>query len=198
MTVGFVAVGIYLAIGVVLGALAGYFGGKVDILISRVIEVVMLFPALFLILTLVALLGRSIYIIMIVIGITGWPSIARLVRGDVLKQRTIEYTLAARALGSPSLRIVFRHILPNALSSVLVAAPFGIASAIITEANLSMLGYGVEPPTPSWGTLLHQGNTNYHYWWLIVVPSIGIFLTVTLFNLVGSGLRNAMDPKLRM
>jgi peptide/nickel transport system permease protein len=198
MTVGFVAVGIYLAIGVVLGALAGYFGGKTDILISRVIEVVMLFPAMFLILTLVALIGRSIYIIMVVIGITGWPSIARLVRGDVLKQRTIEYTLAARALGSPSLRIVFRHILPNALSSVFVAAPFGIASAIIVEANLSMLGYGVEPPTPSWGTLLNQGKDNYHYWWLIVIPSIGIFLTVTLFNLVGSGLRNAMDPKLRI
>ncbi len=197
LTVGFVAVSIYLAIGVVVGAMAGYFGGKTDMLISRVIEVVMLFPALFLILTLVALIGRSIYIIMVVIGITGWPSIARLVRGDVLKQRAIEYTLAARALGSSSLRIVFRHILPNALSPVLVAAPFGIASAIITEANLSMLGYGVEPPTPSWGTLLQQAHVNYSYWWLIVVPSIGIFLAVTLLNLVGSGLRDAMDPKLR-
>ena len=170
MTVGLVAVGIYLAIGIVAGALAGYFGGKTDMLISRVIEVVMLFPSLFLILTLVALIGRSVYIIMIVIGITGWPSIARLVRGEVLKQRAIEYTLAARALGSSSLRIVFRHILPNALSPVLVAAPFGIASAIITEATLSLLGFGVEPPTPTWGMLLHQGHNNYHNWWLILVP----------------------------
>ncbi|HTU24325.1 MAG TPA: ABC transporter permease [Pirellulales bacterium] len=197
MTVGFVAVGIYLALGIVLGALAGYFGGKTDMLVSRVIEVVMLFPSLFLILTLVALIGRSVYIIMVVIGITGWPSIARLVRGEVLKQRAIEYTLAARALGSSSLRIVFRHILPNALSPVLVAAPFGIAGAIITEASLSLLGFGVEPPTPSWGTLLYQGHSNYHNWWLIVVPSVGIFLVVTLLNLVGSGLRDAMDPKLR-
>jgi peptide/nickel transport system permease protein len=198
LTVGIVAVSIYLAIGVVVGALAGYFGGKTDMLISRVIEVVMLFPTLFLILTLVGLIGRSVYIIMVVIGITGWPSIARLVRGEVLKQRAIEYTLAARALGSPSLRIVFRHILPNALSPVLVAAPFGIASAIIVEATLSLLGFGVEPPTPSWGTLLQQGYGNYSYWWLIVVPSIGIFMAVTLLNLVGSGLRDAMDPKLRM
>jgi peptide/nickel transport system permease protein len=198
MTVGFIAVGIYLAIGIVLGALAGFFGGKTDMLISRVIEVVMLFPSLFLILTLVALIGRSVYIIMVVIGITGWPSIARLVRGEVLKQRAIEYTLAARALGSSSLRIVFRHILPNALSPVLVAAPFGIAAAIITEATLSLLGFGVEPPTPSWGSLLQQAHGNYHYWWLIVVPSTGIFLAVTLLNLVGSGLRDAMDPKLRM
>ena len=197
MTVGLVAVSIYLAIGIVLGALAGFFGGKADMLISRVIEVVMLFPSLFLILTLVALIGRSVYIIMVVIGITGWPSIARLVRGEVLKQRAIEYTLAARALGSSNLRIVFRHILPNALSPVLVAAPFGIASAIITEATLSLLGFGVEPPTPSWGTLLHQAHDNYHHWWLIVVPSLGIFLAVTLLNLVGSGLRDAMDPKLR-
>ncbi|HEX4144853.1 MAG TPA: ABC transporter permease [Pirellulales bacterium] len=197
MTVGLVAVSIYLAIGVVLGALAGYFGGKIDMLISRVIEVVMLFPTLFLILTLVALIGRSVYIIMVVIGITGWPGIARLVRGEVLKQRAIEYTLAAQALGSSSLRIVFRHILPNALSPVLVAAPFGIASAIITEATLSLLGFGVEPPTPSWGSLLQQGHGNYTYWWLIVIPSAGIFLAVTLLNLVGSGLRDAMDPKLR-
>ncbi len=197
MTVGLIAVGIYLAVGIVLGALAGFFGGKTDMLISRVIEVVMLFPTLFLILTLVGLIGRSVYIIMIVIGITGWPSIARLVRGEVLKQRAIEYTLAAQALGSSNLRIVFRHILPNALSPVLVAAPFGIASAIITEATLSLLGFGVEPPTPTWGMLLHQGHGNYQNWWLILVPSIGIFLVVTLLNLVGSGLRDAMDPKLR-
>ena len=197
LTVGFVAVGIYVTIGVVIGALAGYFGGKTDMLISRIIEIVLLFPSFFLILTLVGLIGPSIYIIMIVIGVTGWPTIARLIRGEVLKQREIDYTTAARALGASHLRIVFRHILPNAVSPALVAIPFGIAGAIITEAGLSLLGFGVRPPTPTWGTLLEQGRQNYEYWWLIVVPSLAIFLVVTMFNLVGSGLRDAMDPKLR-
>jgi peptide/nickel transport system permease protein len=198
MTVGFVAVGIYVTVGVLLGALAGYFGGWVDMLISRVIEIILLFPSFFLILTLVALIGPNIYIIMVVIGITGWPSIARLIRGEVLKQRAIDYTMAAQALGSSHMRIVLRHILPNSLSPALVAAPFGIAGAIITEAGLSLLGFGVRPPTPTWGTLLRLGNGNYNYWWLIVVPSVAIFITVTVFNLVGNGLRDAMDPKLRI
>ncbi len=198
MTVGFVAVGIYITVGVILGALAGYFGGTLDMLISRVIEIILLFPSFFLILTLVALIGPSIYIIMVVIGITGWPTIARLIRGEVLKQRAIDYTMAAQALGSSHLRIVLRHILPNSLSPALVAAPFGIAGAIITEAGLSLLGFGVRPPTPTWGTLLRLGNGNYTYWWLIVVPSVAIFVTVTVFNLVGNGLRDAMDPKLRV
>jgi peptide/nickel transport system permease protein len=197
LTVGFVAVGIYLAIGIVAGAVAGYFGGPADILISRIIEVVLLFPSFFLILTLVALIGPSIYIIMVVIGITGWPTIARLIRGEVLKQRAMEYVAAAQALGASSGRIIFRHILPNALAPALVAAPFGIADAIVTEAGLSLLGFGVQPPAPSWGALLQQGNDNYAYWWLIVFPALAIFVTVTAFNLVGSGLRDAMDPRLR-
>ena len=198
MTVGFVAVSIYVTIGIIVGALAGYFGGTVDMLVSRVIEVFMLFPTFFLILTLVALLGPSIYIIMVVLGLTGWPTMARLIRGEVLKQRSIDYTMAAQALGASHWRVMFRHILPNALSPALVAAPFGIASAIITEASLSLLGFGVRPPAPTWGTLLGQAHANYHYWWLIVVPSAAIFFTVTVFNLVGSGLRDAMDPKLRV
>jgi peptide/nickel transport system permease protein len=198
MTVGFVAVSIYITIGVMVGALAGYFGGWLDITISRIIEIVLLFPSFFLILTLVALLGRSIYIIMVVIGITGWPTIARLTRGEVLKQRQLDYVVAARALGAPNLRVIFRHILPNALAPALVAAPFGIAGAIITEAGLSLLGFGVRPPAPSWGMLLREGNDNYHYWWLVLIPSVAIFVTVTVFNVVGSGLRDAMDPRLRM
>jgi peptide/nickel transport system permease protein len=198
LTVGFVAVGIYITIGVVIGAIAGYFGGIIDIAISRVIEVVMLFPAFFLILTFVALIGPSIYIIMVVIGFTSWVTIARLIRGEVLKQRSIDYVAAARALGSSHFRILFRHILPNAISPALVSAPFGIAGAIITEAGLSLLGFGVRPPTPSWGTLLRLGNENYTYWWLVVIPSVAMFFTVTVFNLVGSGLRDAMDPRLRM
>lgn len=198
MTVGFVAVGIYVSIGVVLGSIAGYFGGMVDIVISRIIEIVLLFPAFFLILTLVALIGPNVYIIMVVIGITGWPSVARLVRGEVLKQRSLDYTLAAQALGAAHGRIVFRHILPNALSPVFVAVPFGIASAVIIEASLSLLGFGVKPPAPSWGQLLNVATSNYHNWWLIVFPSIAIFVTVTVFNLIGNALRDAMDPRLRI
>lgn len=197
ITVGLVAVGIYLTIGCFFGALAGYFGGRLDMLISRVVEVVLLFPAFFLILTLVALIGPSIYIIMVVIGITGWPTIARLIRGEVLKQRSSDYVSAAQALGFTHARVLFRHILPNSLAPALVAAPFGIAGAIITEAGLSLLGFGVRPPTPSWGTVLKLGSENYLYWWLVVVPSVGIFFTVTIFNLIGSGLRDAMDPRLR-
>lgn len=198
MSVGFVAVGIYMAIGIVIGAIAGYFGGFIDILISRVIEIVLLFPAFFLILTLVALIGPSIYVIMIVIGITGWPRIARLIRGEVLKQRAIDYTEAARSLGASHTRIIFRHILPNAVSPALVAAPFGIASAIIIEAGLSLLGFGVRPPAPSWGAVLQLAHGNYSLWWLIVIPSVAMFFAVTVYNLIGSGLRDAMDPKLRV
>jgi len=197
ITVGLVAVGIYLTIGCLLGALAGYYGGTLDTLISRVIEVVLLFPSFFLILTLVALIGPSIYIIMVVIGITGWPTIARLIRGEVLKQRAADYVGAAQALGLTHSRVIFRHILPNSLAPALVAAPFGIAGAIITEAGLSLLGFGVRPPTPTWGSVLKLGSENYAYWWLVLVPSLAIFFTVTIFNLIGSGLRDAMDPRLR-
>jgi ABC-type dipeptide/oligopeptide/nickel transport system permease subunit len=197
MTVGFVAVSLYVSIGVILGAIAGYFGGGIDILISRIIEIMLLFPSFFLILTLVAMLGPSILIIMFVIGITGWPTVARLIRGEVLKQRSLDYVQAARALGASHPRIIFRHILNNALSPALVAAPFGVASAIVTEAGLSLLGFGVRPPTPTWGILLKLGSANYNYWWLVLVPSIAIFFCVTVFNLVGAGLRDAMDPRLR-
>ncbi|MGQ0637413.1 MAG: ABC transporter permease [Planctomycetaceae bacterium] len=197
ITVGLVAVGIYLLIGCVIGALAGYFGGAVDMVISRVVEVVLLFPSFFLILTLVGLIGPSIYIIMGIIGITGWPSIARLIRGEVLKQRSADYVSAAQALAFTHARIIFRHVLPNSLAPALVAAPFGIAGAIITEAGLSLLGFGVRPPTPSWGSVLRLGSENYAYWWLVLIPSVAIFFTVTVFNLIGSGLRDAMDPRLR-
>jgi peptide/nickel transport system permease protein len=198
MTVGIVSVGLYVSIGVVLGALAGYFGGAVDMFISRVIEIVILFPVFFLILTIVGLIGPSIFVIMVVIGLTSWPGIARLTRGEVLKQRSLDYTLAAQALGTSHRRIVFRHILPNSLSPALVTVPFGIAGAIIIEAGLSLLGFGVPPPAPSWGQLLHVAQGNYDLWWLIVVPSIAIFVTVTTFNLVGNGLRDALDPRLRI
>jgi peptide/nickel transport system permease protein len=198
LTVGFISVSLYMTIGIIIGALAGYFGGWIDLLISRVIEIMMMFPTFFLILTLVGLIGPSLWIIMFVIGITGWPTTARLIRGEFLKQRQIDYVTAARALGSSNIRIVFKQILPNALAPVFVAAPFGIAGAIVTEAGLSVLGFGVRPPTPTWGQLLNLGRENYHMWWLVVFPSIAIFISVTVYNLVGSALRDATDPRLRV
>ncbi|HEX3999872.1 MAG TPA: ABC transporter permease [Pirellulales bacterium] len=208
MTVGVVAVSIYLTIGIIIGSVAGYFGGLMDLVLSRIIEIVLLFPTLFLILTLVALLGQSaqaseqggkrIYIAMVVIGITGWTGIARLTRGEVLKQRSLDYTLAARALGASHWRVLFRHILPNSLSPALVSIPFGISGAIVTEATLSLLGFGAEPGQPSWGALLRVAYDNNHSWWMAVFPSLAIFFTLTVFNLVGNGLRDAMDPRLRI
>ena len=198
LSVGVLAVGLYCIIGIVLGALAGYFGHWTDVVISRAIEIVIVFPTFFLILTLVALLNeKSVFLVMLVIGLTGWTTIARLIRGDVLKQRSMEYALGARAMGARDGRILFRHILPNAMSSVLVAIPFGVAGAIILEANLSLLGLGVQVPNPSWGELLNQGRTNFNSWWLIVFPGLAIFFTMTVFNLIGSGLRDAADPRLR-
>jgi len=197
MTIGVVAVSIYVTIGIILGAAAGYFGGRIDIFVSRLIEIVLLFPSLFLILTIVALIGPSIYVIMVVIGFTGWPTIARLTRGEFLRQRSIDYVAAAHALGATNGRVMFRHILPNALSPAFVAIPFGIVGAIITEATLSVLGFGVRPPAPSWGSILLIATSNYEKWWLTVFAGLSIFVTVTVFNLVGNGLRDAMDPRLK-
>ena len=197
ITIGIVAVSIYLTIGICIGAVAGYFGGRVDMLISRLIEIVLLFPSFFLILTLVALIGPSIYIIMIVIGLTNWPTTARLIRGEFLKQRSIDYVSAARGLGASNVRVMFRHILPNALSPAFVSAPFGIAGAIVTESTLSVLGFGARPPAPSWGSLLYLSFQNYEHWWFVVFAGISIFLTMTVFNIVGNALRDAMDPRLK-
>lgn len=197
ITIGIVAVSIYLTIGVFIGAIAGYFGGRVDMVISRFIEIVLLFPSFFLILTLVALIGPSIYIIMVVIGLTGWPTTARLTRGEFLKQRSIDYVAAARSLGASNLRVMFRHILPNALAPAFVSAPFGIAGAIVTEATLSVLGFGARPPAPSWGAILNLSVQNYDKWWFTLFAGLSIFVTMTVFNVVGNGLRDAMDPRLK-
>jgi peptide/nickel transport system permease protein len=198
LTVGFISVTLYITIGIVVGALVGYFGGWVDILSSRVIEIIMMFPSFFLILTLVGLLGPSLYIIMFVIGITGWPGVALLIRGEFLRQRGIDYVMAARALGASHMRIMFRQILPNALAPAFVSAPFGIAGAIVTEAGLSVLGFGVRPPTPTWVNLLSLATQYKSMWWLVVFPSLAIFISVTVYNLVGSALRDAADPRLRI
>ncbi|HEY8945039.1 MAG TPA: ABC transporter permease [Polyangiaceae bacterium] len=196
LTIGVVAVALYVTIGVVLGALAGYFGRWVDSLISRVIEVMICFPTFFLILTLAALIQeRSIFHVMAIIGITSWTGVARLVRAEFLKHKGLEYTQAARALGLPTYRIIFWHILPNALAPVLVSATFGIAAAILVESSLSFLGLG-DLSVASWGETLNTGRTEGKLW-LILVPGFAIFFVVTVFNLVGEGLRDALDPKLR-
>jgi peptide/nickel transport system permease protein len=198
MSVGFVAVGIYVLIGILLGALAGYFGGFVDTLISRIIEIIICFPVFFLILTVMAFLKPSIYNIMIIIGLTGWTGIARLMRGEFLRLKNQEFVLAARGLGASDYRIIFRHILPNGMAPIIVSATFGIAGAILTESALSFLGFGVPQPTASWGDILNNGrNDIYHSWWLTVFPGVMIFLTVTAFNLIGETFRDIMDPRLR-
>lgn len=196
LTIGVVAVGIYVWIGVVLGALAGYLGGWWDVIISRLIEVMICIPSFFLILTLVALVeDRSIFQVMVIIGVTSWTGVARLVRAEFLQQRELEYALAARALGLPRWRVIFRHILPNALGPVLVSATFGVASAILIESSLAFLGLG-DPSVPSWGETLNVGRLEMKYW-LIFAPGLAIFFVVSVFNLVGEGLRDALDPKLR-
>jgi len=198
LSVGIVAVSIYVTIGIIVGAIAGYFGGTTDLLISRFIEMVICFPSFFLILTIVAFVGPSIFNIMIVIGLIGWTGVARLVRGEFLRLSNQEFVLAGRALGYSPPRLIFRHILPNALAPVLVSATFGIAGAILTESALSFLGFGVTVPTPSWGSILQTGRESiFSAPWIIYFPGLAIFLTITAYNLVGETLRDASDPRLR-
>jgi peptide/nickel transport system permease protein len=198
LSVGFVAAAIYVSIGTVLGAIAGYYGGKVDLVISRFIEIMICFPVFFLIIAVIAFLPPSIYNIMIVIGITGWTPVARLVRGEFLRLKAQDFVTAARALGASQSRIIFWHALRNALGPVFVSATFGIAGAILIESALSFLGFGVPPPTPSWGDILSQSRQYINFaWWLTVFPGAAIFVTITAYNLVGEGLRDAIDPRLR-
>ncbi|MDO8526509.1 MAG: ABC transporter permease [Deltaproteobacteria bacterium] len=198
LTVGFVAVGIYVLIGIFLGALAGFYGGVVDMVISRMIEVMLCFPTFFLILAILAFVGPSIYNIMIVIGLTQWTGIARLVRGEFLKFREREFVQAARLQGAGDWRIIFLHLLPNSLAPILVSASFGVAGAILTESSLSFLGFGVPPQTPSWGGILSQAQGFMDVaWWLTLAPGFAIFLTITAYNLVGEALRDAIDPRLK-
>jgi len=198
LLVGFVSTGIAALIGITIGATAGFLGGWVDILLSRLIELVMCIPALVLILALIAILPNpTIWHLMAVLGATGWTGIARLARAEFMKLSTTEFVIAARALGVTRIRIMFRHILPNALAPVVVPISFGIAAAILIESGLSFLGFGAPPPNPSWGTLLNAGRTNLQMWWLVFFPGCAIFLTVLAYNLVGEGLQEATDPRLR-
>ncbi|MDR3237702.1 MAG: ABC transporter permease [Spirochaetia bacterium] len=194
--IGFIAVFLYVMIGIVVGALAGFYGGKADMVISRLIEIVMCFPTFFLILTILALWGPSLLSVMVVIGITGWTGIARIVRGEFMRLREADYIVSAKAAGAGDFRVIFTHMLPNALPPVLVSAMFGIASTILIESSLSFLGFGVQPPTPSWGDILSQSRDFIDFaWWLTLIPGFAIFITITAYNLVGDGLQDAFDPK---
>ena len=197
LSVGFVSVFLATVLGLVMGSLAAYYGGKVDIAISRFMEILMCFPSFFLILAVIAVLDRrSIINIMLVIGLTSWTGVARLVRGEMLKQKKMDYVSASIALGASDTRTIFRQILPNTLAPVLVSISFGITGAILTEASLSFIGFGVTPPTPTWGQLLSETRESpLANWWLVVFPGCILFFSVLAYNMVGEGLRDALDPR---
>ena len=197
LKVGFVAVSIALMIGILVGSVAGFYGGKVDAVLMRFVDIMLAFPTFFLILAVIAILEPNIYTIMAVIGVTGWMDVARLVRAEFLSLKERDFVDAGRAIGISNARLIFRHILPNALSPVFVAATFGVAGAILTESGLSFLGLGVQPPDPSWGNILTSGKDNIEIaWWLSLYPGLAILITVLSYNLVGEGLRDALDPRL--
>jgi peptide/nickel transport system permease protein len=197
LLVGLAVVGVSSLVGMTLGSIAGYFGGKVDDVISRVIDVLMAFPGILLAIALVAVLGPSLANVVLALSVIGWVGYARLVRGQALRARELEFVQAARALGAGSPRIVARHVLPTAFPAVVVQATLGMAGAIIAEAALSFLGLGVQPPTPSWGTMLDAGRSHLldapH---LTIFPGVAIALLVLGFNFLGDGLRDRVDPKL--
>ncbi|MDD5711597.1 MAG: ABC transporter permease [Smithellaceae bacterium] len=198
LKVGFIATGIAIIIGTILGALAGYYGRWVDAMIMRFVDIMLCFPTFFLILAVIAFLEPSIWNIMFIIGITGWMGITRLVRADFISLKERDFVLAARSLGASDFRIIFIHILPNAMASVLVSATLGVAGAILTESALSFLGIGVQPPTPSWGNILTAGKDNIDIaWWLSLYPGLAILITVLGYNLLGEGIRDSLDPRLR-
>jgi peptide/nickel transport system permease protein len=196
LTVGFVAVFVSLFIGVVVGAVAGYFGKWVDNLIMRAVDALMCFPTFFLILTAVALLGPSIFNIIFVIGLVSWTGTARLVRAEFLTLRESSYVQAARALGQSGWKIIFRHILPNAAAPILVTAVLGVPEAILAEAGLSFLGFGVQPPQATWGNIIADGKTYIlDAWWLILFPGLAILIAALSFYLTGDALRQAVETR---
>lgn len=197
LAVGFVAVGISSLIGIVLGALSGYYGGWAERIIMRFIDIMLTIPTFFLILAVIAFIGSNIWNIMIVIGLTSWMGVARLVRAEFLSLKEREYVLAARALGASDLQIIFRHIMINSMAPVLISAVLGIAGAVLVESALSFLGFGVQPPTPSWGNILSLGKDNIEIaWWLSIFPGLAILITVLGYNLLGEGIRDSIDPRL--
>lgn len=194
--IGIVAVGISVIIGTILGLASGYYGKWTDSVIMRFTDVMLCFPSFFLILAVIAFLNPSLINVMAVIGLTGWMGVARLVRAETMSVKNREYIVAARLAGLSSLKILFKHILPNVISPVFVTATLGIAGAILMESSLSFLGLGVQPPTPSWGNILTAGKDNIMFaWWLSFFPGIAILLTALGYNMLGEGLRDVLDPK---
>jgi peptide/nickel transport system permease protein len=202
LSVGILAVTMYVLIGTSVGAIAGYYGGTVDLVLSRIMDIMLSFPPLIIILFAVSVFGRpSLWNVIIVLGLLGWPAVARLVRGQVLALRQQEFVQAARAIGASDPAVVMRHLLPNAMAPVLVAATFGTANAILVEAALSFLGMGVQPPTPSWGNMLTDAQSLTvleQMPWLWVPPGFMILISVLTINFVGDGLRDALDPSLKL
>ncbi len=198
LAVGFVSVGIAALIGIALGSLAGYHGGTMDAMVMRLVDLMLVFPRFFLLLAVLAFLRPSIWTIMTVIGLTGWMSVARLVRAEFLSLKEREFVLSSQSIGASAFRIIWRHILPNAMGPVLVAMTLGIPSAILTESGLSFLGLGVQPPHATWGNILNEGKDAIEIgWWLSVYPGLAILVTVLSYNLLGEGIRDALDPRLR-
>jgi peptide/nickel transport system permease protein len=198
LAVGFVSVGIAAAIGIVLGSLAGYRGGLLDATIMRLVDLMLVFPRFFLLLAVLAFLQPSIWTIMAVIGLTGWMGVTRLVRAEFLALKEREFVLWSQAVGAAGFRVVWRHILPNAMAPVLVAMTLGIPAAILTESGLSFLGLGVQPPFATWGNILNEGKDAIEIaWWLSFYPGLAILVTVLSYNLLGEGIRDALDPRLR-
>ena len=204
LTVGFVAVSISVFLGILFGGIAGYYGKlklwfiTVDTIIMRFVDIMLCFPTFFLILTVVALLPPSIYNIMIVIGLTSWMGTARFVRAEFLALRELDYVAAARSQAIPEWRIIFIHMVPNAIAPVLVSATIGVATAILTESSLSFLGFGVQPPDATWGNILYDGNQFiFDAPWITFIPGFSILFVVLAFNLCGEGLREAFNPRLK-
>jgi len=198
LEVGFVAIGIATVIGILLGAISGFYGGYIDSAIMRAVDIMLSIPTIFLVLAVIAILEPSIINIMIVIGLTSWMEPARLIRAEFISLKEREFVIAARAIGAADGRIILRHVLPNGLSPILVSATMGIGGAILIESALSFLGLGVQPPTPSWGSLLSSGKDNIEIaWWLSAFPGLAILITVLGYNLLGEGIRDALDPRQR-
>jgi oligopeptide transport system permease protein len=198
MLVGFVAQFIVVSIGVPIGAVSAYYGGKVDLVIMRFVDVMYAFPRLLFVILIMSMLGAGLFNIFIAIGLTGWVNIARLTRAQILSLKEKEFSESARAAGASGLWVLSKHLLPNALTPIIVAVTFGIPEAIFTEAALSFIGVGINPPTPSWGQMVGEYQQYIlSYWYLCVFPSVAIALTMLSFTFLGDGVRDALDPKLR-
>ena len=198
LAVGFVSVSIATVIGLTLGATAGYHGGPVDAALMRLVDLMLVFPSFFLLLAVLAFLRPSIWTIMAVIGATGWMRVARLVRAEFLTLKEREFVVWSQSIGANGFRVIWRHILPNAMGPVFVAMTLGIPAAILTESGLSFLGIGVPPPHATWGNILNEGKDAIEIaWWLSFYPGLAILVTVLSYNLLGEGIRDALDPRLR-